>query len=60
MTSEAAPTAAAVKRTIRVNVPIERAFRVFTEKMGTWWPGTHHIAKTPFVEVVVEPHAGGR
>jgi uncharacterized protein YndB with AHSA1/START domain len=60
MTPDAVPTAAVVKRTIRVNVPIDRAFRVFTEKMGTWWPATHHIAKTPFVEVVVEPHSGGR
>lgn len=49
-----------VRRTVHVNVPVERAFRVFTEKMGTWWPTTHHIAKTPFVEVVVEPYAGGR
>jgi uncharacterized protein YndB with AHSA1/START domain len=59
MTPEAAP-AAVVKRTIRVNVPIECAFRVFTEKMGTWWPATHHIAANPFAEIVVERRAGGR
>lgn len=60
MTPEAVSTAAVVKRTIHVNVPIDRAFRVFTEKMGDWWPASHHIAKTPFVEVVVESRAGGR
>ena len=51
---------AAVKRTIRVNVPIDHAFRVLTAKMGTWWPASHHIGKTPFADVVIEPRAGGR
>jgi len=55
-----AQSAASVKRTLRVGVPIDRAFRVLTEKMGAWWPATHHIGKTPFTEVVVEPRAGGR
>lgn len=51
---------ASVKRTLRVNVPIDRAFRVLTQRMGSWWPASHHIGKTPFAEIVVEPHAGGR
>src|SRR5215472_15105417 len=51
---------ATVKRTLHVNVPIDFAFRMLTQKMGTWWPATHHIAKTPFAEIVIEPHAGGR
>lgn len=51
---------ATVKRTIRVNVPIDHAFRVLTAKMGTWWPASHHIAKTPFADIIIEPHAGGR
>jgi uncharacterized protein YndB with AHSA1/START domain len=34
-----------ITRTINVQCSIERAFRVFTEKMGTWWPlETHSIA----------------
>lgn len=60
MTPEPAATATAVTRTLRVAVPIDRAFRVFTEKMHTWWPASHHIGKVPFAEIVVEPHAGGR
>jgi uncharacterized protein YndB with AHSA1/START domain len=51
---------ATVKRTLRVNIPIEFAFRMFTQKMGAWWPASHHIGKTAFAEIVVEPHAGGR
>jgi len=60
MTPETARTASNVKRTLRVNVPIEFAFRMLTQKMGTWWPATHHIGNTPFVEVLMEPRAGGR
>jgi len=33
---------------------------VFTEKMASWWPATHHIAKQPFQEIVIEPRADGR
>lgn len=59
MTPETARMAT-VKRTLHVNVPIEFAFRMMTQKMATWWPATHHIGKTPFAEIVVEPHTGGR
>jgi uncharacterized protein YndB with AHSA1/START domain len=51
---------ATVRRTIRVNVSIDHAFRALTAKMGTWWPASHHIAKTPFADIIIEPHAGGR
>jgi uncharacterized protein YndB with AHSA1/START domain len=34
-----------IRRTVRVQCSIDRAFRVFTERMGTWWPlETHSIA----------------
>src|SRR5882762_1191724 len=59
MATEAAPSAA-VKRTIHVNVPIEKAFRVFTERMGRWWPATHHVGGTPFKDILIEPRVGGR
>ena len=51
---------AVVSKTLHVEVPIEKAFQVFTQRMGAWWPASHHIAPTPFQEVVVEPRAGGR
>jgi len=59
MAPEAAPSAA-VKRTIHVNVPIEKAFKVFTERMGRWWPATHHVGGTPFKDILIEPRVGGR
>jgi uncharacterized protein YndB with AHSA1/START domain len=60
MTPETVPTAATVKRTLHVKAPIEHAFRMLTQKMGTWWPPSHHIGKALFAEIVIEPHAGGR
>ena len=50
----------AVRKTLYVEVPVEKAFQVFTERMGAWWPATHHIGTTPFQDVIIEPHAGGR
>jgi uncharacterized protein YndB with AHSA1/START domain len=50
-----------VRKTIRVATRPERAFRVFTEHMGTWWPlVSHHIGKAAAQTCVVEPFAGGR
>jgi uncharacterized protein YndB with AHSA1/START domain len=50
-----------LKKVVSVNAPPEVAWRVFTEKMGTWWPlATHKIGKAKAVDVVVEPRAHGR
>jgi len=51
---------AVVRKSVHVRAPIERAFAVFVEQMETWWPATHHIGKTPFVAIFVEPRVGGR
>jgi uncharacterized protein YndB with AHSA1/START domain len=51
---------AVVRKSVRVEVPIERAFRVFVEQMGSWWPATHHIGTTSFEAIFVEPRVGGR
>lgn len=60
MAEPVAAKANTVRKTLDVNVPIERAFAVFTEKMAAWWPATHHIAKQAFAEIVVEHRSGGR
>ena len=51
---------AVVRKSVRVQVAIDRAFSVFVERMETWWPAEHHIGGQPFQTIVVEPHAGGR
>lgn len=53
-------TIAPVRKQITVEVSAERAFEVFTAQMGRWWKPGHHIAEKPFVDIVIEPFAGGR
>jgi uncharacterized protein YndB with AHSA1/START domain len=53
-------TIPAVSRTVTVNAPIERAFRVFTEQFNSWWPQGHHIRPADLAEAVLEVREGGR
>jgi uncharacterized protein YndB with AHSA1/START domain len=53
-------TATTVRESIVVEAPIERAFSVFTEDMGIWWPPENHILSAPLAEMVFEPRVGGR
>ena len=52
--------AGVVKKVVVVNVPVAFAFEVFTERMGKWWPETHHIGETKFADILMDKHAGGR
>jgi uncharacterized protein YndB with AHSA1/START domain len=57
------PSAAgvAVRRSIVVRAPQERAFAIFTERMGSWWPlDGYSLGTKPVVDAIVEPRAGGR
>lgn len=49
-----------VRTSIMVEAPIEHAFTVFTEKMGSWWVPEHHILQGELAEMVFEPRVGGR
>ena len=49
----------AVRTSIVVDAPIERAFTVFTTDMGSWWPAEHHILQAKLAEMVFEPRVGG-
>jgi uncharacterized protein YndB with AHSA1/START domain len=50
-----------VRKVVSVKAPAEIAWRVFTEKMGMWWPLAHYkIGKANAVDAVIEPRVGGR
>jgi uncharacterized protein YndB with AHSA1/START domain len=51
---------APVRKSIRVDVPRERAFEVFTAGIGRWWPKTHKIGAADLDTLVIEPRQGGR
>lgn len=42
-----------------VDVPVERAFTVFTDDIASWWPPDHHILDGELADMVFEPRAGG-
>jgi uncharacterized protein YndB with AHSA1/START domain len=48
-----------VRKSVRVRATPEKAFRVFAQEMGSWWPRTHHIGKSPMVDVQVDGRPGG-
>jgi uncharacterized protein YndB with AHSA1/START domain len=50
----------AIRRSIVVKAGMERAFRVFTEGIDTWWPRQHHIGASPMKKSVLECRSGGR
>jgi uncharacterized protein YndB with AHSA1/START domain len=50
-----------VRKAVSVQAPAAVAWRVFTEKMGTWWPlADYKIGKAKAVDAVIEPRVGGR
>jgi uncharacterized protein YndB with AHSA1/START domain len=51
---------APVRKTVRVAAPPARAFDVFTQGIGRWWPKSHHIGKADLDHAVIEPREGGR
>lgn len=59
-------TIEAVRKTVTVDCPPDHAFRVFTERLGSWWPlGTHSVSVMDDGSgapetAVLEPRVGGR
>ena len=55
----AAELQSSVRKSIVVDAPIEAAFMVFTEQIGSWWPEDHHILEAQLAEMVFQPRTGG-
>ena len=58
--SEQVETSQAVRRTVTVAASQQRAFQVFTEQFGSWWPKEYHLGSAEMADFVVESKAGGR
>jgi uncharacterized protein YndB with AHSA1/START domain len=52
-------TETSVRQSIVVAAPIEQAFTVFTDDIGSWWPEGHHLLEAPLAEMVFEQRVGG-
>lgn len=51
----------AIRKTLHVAAPVERAWEVFTGRLNDWWPvETHSIARERVETLVLEGRAGGR
>jgi len=50
---------APIVKLVTVPVPPERAFALFTGRIGSWWPFDKTVGKRP-AAIVLEPGAGGR
>ena len=50
-------TTAPIRKSVTVAAPAERAFTLFTEGFGTWWPASHTIGAAPVRTVTIEPRA---
>ena len=49
-----------VRKSVTVAAPLERAFEVFTERIGTWWPlDSHSIGGQRARDAVFEGREGG-
>lgn len=51
---------ALVRKSIFVDAPQARAFEVFTDGIGRWWPKSHKIGAANLDRPVIEPHEDGR
>jgi uncharacterized protein YndB with AHSA1/START domain len=49
-----------VRKSVVVRVPIDHAFKVFTQQFDLWWPHTHHIGKVEPFTAILETRVGGR
>jgi uncharacterized protein YndB with AHSA1/START domain len=51
---------APIRKSIRINAPQDKAFKMFVGGMGHWWLKSHSLLKSPQKDVIIEPRDGGR
>ena len=51
---------APVRKSLVVSADLDRSFKVFTSRIGAWWPRSHSIGTAPQADVIIEPRPGGR
>ncbi len=49
-----------IRKGITVEASQQRAFNVFTQNHGAWWPAVYHLGAADFETAIIEPFAGGR
>lgn len=49
-----------IRRTLTVPVEMDRAFRLFTDELASWWPQEYTWAKNVLETIAIEPQQGGR
>jgi uncharacterized protein YndB with AHSA1/START domain len=54
------PEVPAITGAVTVGVPVDHAFRVFTDSIHTWWPPQYHIGQADMAQAILEPREGGR
>jgi uncharacterized protein YndB with AHSA1/START domain len=53
--------AVVIRKSVEVDVPVETAFRVFTEQAGSWWPlARKSVGLEEALDLIFEPRLGGR
>jgi len=45
---------------LEVACPVEHSFRIWTERIGTWWPADHTVSGRADAQIILEPRLGGR
>lgn len=49
-----------IQLSFEVACPVDRAFDVWTSRIGQWWPRDHTVSAEDDLTVVLEPRSGGR
>jgi uncharacterized protein YndB with AHSA1/START domain len=53
------PAATAIHESVVVDAPIDHAFAVFTDGLGTWFPREYNLLEVDIAERTFEPRVGG-